>query len=187
MFGYLQRELHYSDYEIELIKYFFKMMCCELSKFIFMGVFFIYIDLFLEYVVATIVLMSIRTMIGGLHCKTYAGCFCFTFAFFIASVVYLPMIPVSKLLVLICLLVCIIISNYIGPITSVYRKTPTGIVIRNSKIHVSTIVFAYCILVYIMPLNQYIEVGFWVIIAQTIQLMVAYILKKRRCTNEAQD
>ncbi len=178
--NYLQRELGYSNYQIQLIKYFFKALLCESSKFILMGIFFYTIDFLLEYLIAIMVLMTVRTSLGGLHFKTYAGCFAFTVVFLILCVLYLPTININKVFMLIALLLCIIITNYIGPITSCYRRTPTGIMIKNSKRNASISIFFYCLLIFIIPSNQYLTIGFWVIIAQTFQLSIAFITNKRR-------
>ncbi len=181
---YVQKELNYSDYEIALLRYFFEATFYDFSKLILMGIFFCYTGYLSEYLAAAITLILLRTSIGGLHFKTYLGCFVFTFAFFILGVIYLPLAEFDKLTILILLFFCIIVSNYIGPITSSYRKTPDGILIQKCKKDASIFIFFYCLLVFIIPLNKYIITGFWVIILQTFQLMIAFILKSRRCTYE---
>lgn len=184
--SYIQRTLGYSDYEIALLKYFFTAVFYDVSKFILLGIAFGFVGLLPEYLMATVVLISLRTSSGGLHFKTYLSCLIFSLVFFVFSIVILPLIPVTKLLKLCLLLVCMILVNYIGPITSRYRKKPDAILIKKSKKDCSTIIFFYCLLTFIIPTNHYIDVGFWVIIMQTLQLVLAKIFK-RRCQYEKQN
>ena len=183
---YVQKELNYSDYQIALLRYFFEATFYDFSKLIILGFFFGFIGYTFEYFVAVITLMLLRTSVGGLHFNTYSKCFAFTFAFLILGVIFLPLVTVGKLTMLIALFVCVVITNIIGPITSSYRKTPTGVLIQNSKRKASHFIFFYCLLVFIIPLNKYIITGFWVIILQTLQLAVAFILKSSRCKCEEQ-
>lgn len=180
-FMYLEKELGYTSYEIQIIQYTMKALLYETSKFILMGIFFYMTGFFIEYLFAVLSLIILRTSTGGLHFKSYISCFLFTLTFFIISVIYLPTIHIPVLAMFMILFVCMLITHYIGPVTSCYRKTPTGILIKNSKRNASLYIFCYCLLLFIIPSNQYMTIGFWVIILQTIQLMVAFILKARRC------
>ncbi len=177
---YLKDTYNYSDYDIQLFKYYFKSILYDLSKLIPLGLFFFVMGYTLEYLVAVIVLFSVRTSTGGLHFKHYISCLAFTAAFFIVSIILLSKISVNNILMLALLLICMVITNHIGPIVSCYRETPSGLLIRKSKRNTTIIIFIYCILTFIIPDNQYITVGFWVIILQTLQLMFAYALKMRR-------
>ena len=80
---------------------------------------------------------------------------------------------------LIFLLICMIISNFIGPIVSCYRETPTGLLIKKCKKKSTIIIFIYCLLIFIIPDNNYLVIGFWVIMLQTLQLLFAYIKTRR--------
>jgi len=178
--AYLRTTYNYSDYDIRLFKYYIKCILYDLSKLIPLGLFFFALGHALEYVIAVIILLLVRTSTGGLHFKRYISCFTFTAIFFVTSIIILPKIDINSNLMLILLLICMIITNYIGPIVSCYRETPSGILIRKSKRNSTIIIFIYCILLFIIPNNHYITIGFWVIILQTLQLSFAYILKMRR-------
>lgn len=177
---YLKDTYNYSDYDIQLFKYYIKCILFDLSKLIPLAIFFAVFGYALEYLVAVIVLFLVRTSTGGLHFKHYISCLTFTAVFFIIGIIILPDICTNSSLMLISLLLCMIITNYIGPIVSCYRETPSGLLIKKSKRNVSIIIFLYCILVFIIPNNHYITIGFWVIILQTLQLSFAYVLKIRR-------
>lgn len=177
---YLKDTYNYSDYDIQLFKYYIKCILFDLSKLIPLGIFFFAFGYALEYLVAVIVLFLIRTSTGGLHFKRYMSCLTFTAVFFITGIIILPNMSINNCIMLISLLFCMIITNYIGPIVSCYRETPSRLLIRKSKRNSSIIIFLYCILVFIIPNNHYITIGFWVIILQTLQLSFAYVLKIRR-------
>lgn len=177
---YLKNGRGYTDYDIKLLKYFFKAMFYEVTKFIMMGVFFFFLGYLYEYLFGVTILLIIRTSSGGLHFKTYIGCFVFTILFFLTSVVLLPLINVPQWLMMTYLLICMVLTNYIGPITSCFRPAPDGVLIRKSKKNSTLMIFLYCLLVFIIPENPYISVGFWIIILQTVQLTFAHIINVRR-------
>ena len=177
---YLKDTYNYSDYDIQLLKYYFKSILYDLSKLIPLGIFFFTFGYVLEYLVAVVILFLVRTSTGGLHFKRYISCLAFTAGFFIMSIIILSKINLNDSLMLIFLLICMIITNYIGPIVSCYRETPSGLLIRKSKRNTTSIIFIYCILIFIIPNNHYITIGFWVIILQTLQLLFAYIRNVRR-------
>lgn len=176
---YLKNKYGYSDYEIKLLGYYLKSLFFELSKFVLIGILFLFWGQFLEYLFAVAILLLIRTSLGGLHFKTYLGCFSFTLLFFITGAVLLPKICVNKIFMLIALFICIVINNLIGPITSCFRPTPNGALIKKCKKNATIHTFIYCLLIFIFPRNHYISIGFWVIVLQTIQLLFAYSLKRR--------
>ncbi len=180
---YVKKNLGYSDYEIALLKYFFTAVFYDVSKFILLGIAFGFAGYFVEYLLASVVLVFFRISSGGLHFKTYWSCFLFSLVFFTLCIVILPEFSPSKTIQMIILLICLAIVNRIGPITSKYRKKPDVILIQKSKKDCSIIIFSYCILTFVIPLNHYINTGFWVIILQTLQLVIAKIFK-RRCSHE---
>lgn len=177
--GYLKETYNFTDYDIELLKYYIKSTAYDLCKLIPLGIFFCCLGYFADYIAAVIVLFLARTPTGGIHFKKYISCLTFTAAFFIMSIIILPTIKIDTIIMLLLLLICIIITNYIGPIVSCYRELPSGMLIRRSKRNITIIIFIYSILVFIIPYNHYISIGFWVIILQTLQLMFAYIIKRR--------
>jgi len=178
---YLKNTYNYSNYDIQLLKYYFKSLLYDLSKLIPLGIFFFVLGYTSEYLMATVILFLVRTSTGGLHFKRYISCLTFTAGFFIMSIIMLPKLYPDNSLMLILLLICMIITNYIGPIVSCYRESPSSLLIRKSKRNTVIIIFIYCILIFIIPNNHYLSIGFWVIILQTLQLLFAYINTKRRC------
>ncbi len=180
LFKYIQENMEYSDYEIAMLKYQLTAFSYDISKLVIMAILFFFLDLFPQYCIAVITLLLLRTTTGGLHFKTYIGCLLFTLCFFITAVSILPQFKIHQLTIIILLYICILIVNIIGPITSNYRPIPNGILIKKCKRNAGNFIFLYSLFTIIIPLNQYIITGFWVIILQTLQLVFAYIHKKRR-------
>ena len=180
LLSYIQRELDYTDYQIGQLRYLFEALSSEISKTIIMGVFFSFLHLFPHYCFAMVVLLLLRTNVGGLHFKTYISCFLFSLGFFTLAVAILPQFEISKLAQLISLLLCILINYHIGPIVSCYRPKPNGVLIQKSKSNSFKVVFLYLLFVFIMPENLFVAIGFWVICLQTAQLIVASLLQKRK-------
>lgn len=182
--NYLKKEFQYTDYQIGQLRYLYEVIVSELSKLIIMGIFFAILNQFSYYCFAVVVLLLLRTSTGGLHFNKYSSCFLFTLGFFFTAVVVLPhYLQTSRIIQLILLLACILINYYIGPIVSSRRKAPTQKLITKSRIDSFLVVFLYMMIVYIIPSNHYITVGFWVIILQTLQLIAACAKKRRKEEN----
>lgn len=177
---YLKETYHFSDFQIAQIRYTVTSLLSEFSKIIIMGVFFYYIDHLGEYLLAALVLCMLRTCTGGLHFKHYLSCFLVSFLIMFMGVYLLPQIYLNRILQLILLLVCILCNYYCSPIVSSYRPIPDGVAVRKSKLQSFTIIFIFTIVMYIIPMNPYLYAGFWIIILQSLQLIVAKILKRRK-------
>ncbi len=183
LLSFIQNNLELTDYQIDVLRFFIVAIISEVSKFLLLGVFFLYTGTILEYLIVFVILMIIRPYVGGLHFQKYYQCFIVTCLFFICSIIFLPQINLPNIACLLLLFICAIVTYYIGPITSIFRQKPKGILLKKSKSHAATFIFLYLILMFIIPDNHYIIVGFWGIIMQTLQLVFAYLLQKRRCKN----
>lgn len=176
MHDFLKKEYEFSDYQIAQLKYLFKTVAAEVSKLAIMA--FIFRDKLGLYFFAVTVMLLLRTATGGLHCKTYWGCFAVSLGYMVLSIEILPMISVNKLLQLILLFVCMLLNYYIGPVTSAVRPPMQEQVIKRVRLQAFLIIFFYLTLTYILPETAFITAGFWVVILHTVQLIAAKILKK---------
>ncbi len=181
--SYLHNTLGYTNYEIAKIKFIVFTILSEISKLMLIGLFFFYSKKLTVFIMAAFVLCLLRISTGGLHFKHYLSCFLASFSIFFIGVSELNGIQFTKFVQLITLLLCIIINYYCAPVVSSFRPIPDGIKIQRAKKQSITIITAFSIILYIFPQNQYVNVGFWMIILQTIQLFAAKILKRRK-TNE---
>ena len=176
MHDFLKEQYEFSDYQIAQLKYFFKTVTAEFSKLAIMA--FLFRDKIGLYFFAITVMLLLRTSTGGLHCKTYWGCFGVSLGYMVLSIEILPLLTVNKLLQLVLLFICMLVNHYIGPITSAVRRPLQEHVIKRVRIQAFLIIFFYLTLTYILPETPYITAGFWVVILHTVQLIAAKILKK---------
>lgn len=176
MFKAIQNTYDFSDYQIAQLKYFFLTFFSEISKILLIGLFFL--DNIFLYVWALFILQIIRSSSGGIHCKTYWRCFFVSLIYMVLSIRILPLIYINKFFQMITLLICITTTYYIGPITSVFHPVLTDLVKKKLKIKLFYIIFFYLTLLYIMPKNLCMDIGYWVIILNTLQLTVAKLCRK---------
>jgi Membrane protein putatively involved in post-translational modification of the autoinducing quorum-sensing peptide len=182
MKDYLQANFGYTDYQIEQIRYTLLSILSEISKLFIMGLFFAKTHHISQYFVAIIVLLILRTCTGGLHLKHYLSCLLVSFLIFYLGICQLSNIALPRQVYFILLLVCVIINYLYAPVVSIYRPIPNGIRIKKSKRQAFAMITLYAVIMFIVPSNQYIITGFWIIQLQTLQLIAAKI-QKRRCNS----
>lgn len=175
---YLQDSFGYSDFQIGQIRYTVVSLLSEISKLILMGIFFALTQNFLQYLVAIAVLLILRTCTGGLHFKHYLSCLAVSFALLYLGICQLPHIPLERPFYYVLLLVCVVINYLYAPIVSSYRPTPNGIRIQKSKRQAICILTVYALIMFIVPTSLYIVTGFWIIMLQSFQLLVAKLIRK---------
>lgn len=181
---YLKETFGYSDKEAGRIYYVFQSIASEVSKLLIMGIFFLYIGKFDVYLVAALLLCFLRTNTGGMHLKHYSTCLAMSFCILATGICILPEIPATKLMQIIVLGICAVCNYYLSPIVSEYRPIPNGLLIKKSKRKAALYITLYILLLYIIPVNPYTTVGFWIIVLQTLQLFVAKYNQRRRVANE---
>lgn len=172
----IQKAYDFTDYQMAQLKYFFLSLFSELSKLFLIGLCFL--DNILLYIWAIFIFQLLRSSCGGLHCKTYFGCLGVSLSYMLLAIRILPYVPNNKVLQLIALLLCIIITYHIGPLTSIFHPTLSDAVCKHLKNKVFLIIFVFLIILYILPTNPYTTTGYWVIILNTCQLVLAKIQKK---------
>lgn len=173
MLELIQTKYEFTDFQIAQLRYFFLTVFGELSKLILMG--FLFREKIGLYIWAVILLRLTRSASGGLHCKTYWGCFFLSLLYMFSAIELLPLLPVNKFWQMTGLFICIMVSHHIGPITSAKHPALSGEVQMKLRMKLVTVIFIFYIFLYIMPQNRYMTVGFWVIILNTLQLIIAKI------------
>lgn len=173
---FLKDTYHLSSYQIAQIIFLFKTISSEISKIIIMGI--VFHDKITLYLFALFIMIFLRCSMGGMHFYTYAGCLAASALYLWLAVYILPTIAVANYLQTTALLLCILICNYIGPILSKYRPEACKERFALCKKFITIFLFIYALILYIMPENKYLYIGFWVIILHSLQLIVAKIRKK---------
>lgn len=176
MHEFLKEQYQFSDFQIAQLKYTWKTFASELSKLLIMGLLFRH-D-FGKYIFSVTLMLFLRTATGGLHCKKYISCFLVSFTYMFLSLMVLPAIPVNKVFQLVLLFICMLCNYYIGPVTSAVHRSLSTDCKKRVKVQAFLIIFFYLTLTYIVPENPYFTCGFWVIILNTLQLLLAKAQKK---------
>lgn len=182
--NYLHNTLGYTNYEIAQMHYFISSILSEISKMILIGVFFLLIDKFFLFIPAALTLCCLRICTGGLHFKHYLSCLTISFAIFFMDICILNKFTLLKPIQLLLLCICIVINYTCAPVVSIFRPVPNGTQVQRAKKQSFWLITVYCIIVFILPTNSYINVGFWMIMLQSIELSTAKILKRRFNKNE---
>lgn len=173
---HLKEKYDLSNYQIAQLTFLGKTIFSEISKVFIMGIiFFKHLPL---YIFALLIMLVLRCTTGGIHFYTYIGCLTTSIIFLWSGIILLPNIAVPLNVKLILLLLCIISCYYIGPVPSKYRPAYRSKFIQKCKLIISTFIFLYTIVLYVMPESPYINVGFWIIILHSLQLIIAKYTRK---------
>ena len=123
---YYRKHALLPDETIACMEYTLKAIYNELSKFVLYLAFFALMGLAKVYCIAYCVFVTLRMLAGGIHCKTYWGCFissCFMISATIAAAYTFQNVFVIE----ICSLASIIFPIILAPVTPSFR------VIKSSK------------------------------------------------------
>lgn len=172
----LKEKYNLSNYQIAQLSFLCKTFSSEISKIFIMGVIF-YKQLPL-YLFALLTMLILRCTTGGLHFYTYTGCLLTSIIYIGISIKLLPTVTIPLNIKILLLLLCIIVCNYIGPVPSKYRPPYSQGLIKKYKTIVSTFIFIFTLILYIIPESTYLTVGFWIIILHSLQLLIAKYSRK---------
>lgn len=162
--------------EMVIFKYLVLSFLSEASKLLILALLFQRkIEIF---AFSVLVLFFLRTTTGGLHCKKYWSCFLVSFGYLLLCIDILHMIALSKSIQMIALLICSVVTYYIGPVVSKTRPQPTSQKRRRLKLQAFVVIFGYLIGLYILPESSYITSGFWIVVLHAIQLSFAELKAK---------
>lgn len=174
--NYIQIKYDFTDYQMAQLRFFTVTLLSELSKFLIIGLFFIY-DIRL-YLWTIVVFQIIRSTTGGIHCRTYAGCLLLSLAFMVIIIKVLPLFTPALFARILMLVICAAVSFIIGPVTSAKHLKLSNNTRFRLQLKVVAVIAVYIFVMCMKPDSRYIITGFWTIILNTFQLGVAKTLKK---------
>lgn len=174
--NYIQKKYHYSNYQIAQLKFLFKTIFSELSKIFIMGI--IFYKIFPQYVLTLFFMLFLRSISGGLHFYTYIGCLGMSILFIGLSLLLFTFITIPLYAKGCLLLISILICHLTGPVASKYRPPRSTRSKTKLRDITCSFIFLYTLLMYIIPENSYIQIGFWVIILHSLQLSLAKHIRK---------
>lgn len=162
-------------------KFFVFRIKCLLYDFSKLAIFLVFFGLMHRldcFLLAYAVMFPLRQASGGLHFKHYISCLIFSFGFFAADILLL--VPVTLPVAAVCLIfpVCAAISYAIGPIQAPTRPPLAEQEIAKHR-KKALAAFAYAAIITVILYQFRLEsIGYWTIILQTLQLIIAFIKKK---------
>lgn len=178
-FRKLQANYSLTDRDIKYLKFTFTALLYDISKMVLLFLFFFMIDETAAFLLCMTLLILLRGNHGGLHTKHYFSCFLLSFFFLVFSICIMPAIlEVPKPLMLLGLTLCIVINYYVGPVRSEQCHVKDPGIFKRNQIHTFIIVFAFLILSYLLPSSHLMTCGFWIIVAQSVQLIIAKCIQK---------
>ena len=167
----------FTSYELALLRYLYLCIAYDVSKFLILLVFFSCFHLGREFCMEILFLISLRNFFGGMHFNRYVSCFAFTFAFSSAGIALSHLVELNSQFQISLLVVIILISIVIKPVTSSKRPPLTA---RQERIYHCCgmfVLFVYFALFLTIQTFPYRNLCFWVIVLQTMQLIAARLMK----------
>jgi len=154
--------------EKDLISYSLNSILNDLSKVLMLLIIFSFFDLTLEFALITLFSIPIRISAGGYHFKSYLGCFIFTL-FYYLSIIFISKIDFNTSLTVIIYLISSTLLIYFAPYTSKKRESLRVYSLKFYKCICLILIFIY-LLIYMSFTNNYVKIGLFVIIIQSLQL-----------------
>lgn len=178
----IQEQFEFSDYQMAQLRYFWKSMLNEVSKIALMAVFF-HKELPLFFF-TVVIMLFLRTASSGIHFEHYLSCFAFSFAYLFVLLRICSTITPSKIIQLLCLLVCVGLIYLIGPVPAkVHRKLDEAF-IRKMRLRAVIIAALYACVCLLAPASAYTTVTFWIVVLHALQLIIAKLIQKGGERNE---
>lgn len=172
----LKEKYNLSSYQIAQLSFFCKTLGSEFSKILIMGV--LFHNQLSYYFFSLLVMLVLRSLMGGLHFYTYWKCLISSILYLVCVIYFLPQIYIPLYIQLITLLASTWLCHHVGPVTSKYRSAVCQKNFKRNTNLACKFIFLYVLLLYIIPENSFLIVGFWVIILHSLQLLVAKIYEK---------
>ena len=175
----VQSSYHFSDYEMKQLRYTIQALSSELIKTILLSLLFFHLGHLTEFLVGTIVLISIRCNSGGLHMNHFLTCFLFTCIFMLTTIIVLPhYVTVPWIVRPFVLALCIGITYLMAPVASKKRPPATAAVRRRYRNASVRLLIVYSLLIVFLKTSPLAIICFWVIVIQTLQLLCAFLARK---------
>lgn len=155
------------------IEYAKALLKTELSKFIFLAIFFSFAHQGLRFLYALLLFTLVRLDSGGIHFKSNKVCFFFSFLFFSSLLFFLKELPPYHHLFV---LGAICIFPIFAPVRNRQRPIQSQMQFIKLKLRVSCYAVLVAAVIFYMAYNghdQLAIIGFWVLILQALQIVIA--------------
>lgn len=168
-----------SRYEFELRKFIFLAFLSEFSKIIIFAFIFYSLDFFTEYWFSLFFLFLYRGNSGGIHCKHYTSCLLLSFAVLYSNVKLGLSIFLAKDIMLLISIICALICYLLTPVQAKTRPPASKELIKKAKYKTLLSILLFIVFLLLTKATIAVNLGFWMLILHTIQLIIAYYISRR--------
>lgn len=158
----------------------FRVKCIlyDVSKLILFVAFFAVIHKLSSFIFAFLIFYPIRQISGGLHYKHYFSCLVFSFVYMVLVVTVLAPLTLNLAAVVPILAVCAAVVYAIGSIRPPSRPALNQQEFAEQRRKALNIVCYESVLIVLFFDSRLASAGYWTIILHTLQLVMAFIIKK---------
>lgn len=185
LFQKIQKTYDFSDYQIRVLKYVIIGNLSDGSKMLFLFILFDRLQLMRPFLCALVPFLLLRQLTGGLHCKTYLGCFLATLGYFLSVTILMPLfMPLSSPVRSLLLVVCMYLGYRLGPLLSNRELHITPRAARIKKYASLLLIGAYLLLDIGLAQEPYHIYGIYTIYLHTVQLVYSKLVKEVKSHEE---
>lgn len=167
-----------TEYEKEVLIFFAKAFASEISKIIMFALIFNAVGLLPEFWSSLFFLMLYRTSSGGLHCKTYWGCFALSFSILLASILLGGNVFPPLWLIYVSSMMMCFVAYKLSPIQAATRPPLEEHLKLKAKKRTVFSIIIFLIILTIQHLNVYTNIGFWLLVLHIVQLIIANKIRR---------
>lgn len=142
----------------------------DFSKLVILLIFFTVMNKGKIFLIMFVFSTILRINVGGFHFKKYWTCLAFSFMYY-NSLLFVNKLAIDEIFFIFLFILFSIILIWIAPLVSKKRESIRKVKKSRYKIVNFTIVLSYLIL-YIFINNTFTKVGLWIIILQSLQLLI---------------
>lgn len=159
--------------------FYIKAFASEFSKIIIFFILFKTLKLEKEFFTALFFLFLFRTNSGGIHCNHYLSCLILSLFILIFDILLGVKFFIPKFcMIFICIMsgtICFILS----PIQARTRPPATKTLIKKAKSRTLLIIILFILLLIFNDVSTFTNIGFWMLVVHTFQLILAHIMLRR--------
>ncbi len=161
--------------EKSILLFFIKGTLSDLSKALILFLLFFFLGLHKEFLWGLFFLIIFRTYSGGIHCRTYWSCLLLSFVVLSSGILLSRNIYFNLSTSIFISTLCEIITILFTPIQATSRPPLSKKEESRAKHNESIIITIFILSIIIFKTNPITNIGIWMLILHTIQLMVARI------------
>lgn len=170
----VEKEGILNESELRIMKYGMSTVLSEVVKTIFFISFFSILGFSKGIFICILILLTLRTLTGGIHLNTFWSCFLFSFSMLLLPIVFFPnFISLNHIAQGVLLSISILLIIIFAPVPSIKRPTKMKTKLRIYKVLsiVSVSIWSY-VLYYGKLFFGFEDIGIWFILILTIQLPI---------------